>query len=999
MIGRIEKDADKAQILIVDDSSASLKLMTTLLTNQGYRVRPASSGHLALRSAAVEAPDLILLDVKMPDMDGYEVCRRLKADEHTRNIPLIFISGLDDVVDKVKGFGAGGVDYITKPFDPEDLLARIETHLQLRRLQKQLEERNLQLQKEIVERERAERLLQDKEARYHAIVEGFDGYIYICSQDYRVEFMNERFIERTGYDGTGELCFKTLHDRDAICPWCVNNQVFNGETVRWELLSPKDNRWFYVVDVPIYHTDGSISKQAMILDITDRKRMEEDLRQAHEHLEWQVTERTAELAQANTTLRVEVTERKRAEEELHKVNRTLRMLSDCNQTVVRAKDERSLLQDICRIIVEIGSYEMAWVGFAEQDEEKSIRPVACAGREEGYLEAVRLTWGDPGQDRDPIGTAIRTGEAIICQNLATDQAASPWRVQAVKRNYQSAIAIPLEVNGHVFGALGIYAAEPEIFDPAEVNLLTELAGDLAYGIVTLRTHEERKRGEEERMRLVTAIEQSAEAIFTVDTHWIIQYANPAFERMTGYGRSEIVGRHSRVLKSDKHDKAFYTNVRQTLTAGTVWSGRHTSQRKDGTYYQVEVTGSPVRDSSGEIINYVGIHRDITHEVRLEGELRQAQKMEAIGTLSGGIAHDFNNILAAIVGYTEMAHSKVPPGSAVRRNLEQVLKASQRATDLVKQILAFSRQREQERKPLQIGPILKEALKLLRSSLPVTIEIRHNFAVDPQAGVVMADPTQIHQVLMNLCTNSAHAMRARGGVLSVSLSEVEADEDLVARHPDLKPGPYVKLSVSDTGHGMEAAVMERVFEPYFTTKEVGEGTGLGLAVVQGIVRGYGGVITVHSVPDEGATFDVFLPRIEEEIAPGPETFEDLPTGKERILFVDDEETMVVLGKEMLEPLGYRVSARTSSDEALEAFRAHPEAFDLVITDMTMPRLTGSELARELMAIRADIPIILCTGFSELINEKKAQEAGIRAFVMKPYVIASIAKTIRSVLDEN
>jgi DNA-binding response OmpR family regulator len=324
---------------------------------------------------AIEAPDLILLDVKMPDMDGYEVCRRLKSDEQTRNIPLIFISGLDDVVDKVKGFGAGGVDYITKPFDPEDLLARIETHLQLRRLQKQLEEQNLRLQKEVVE---------------------------------------------------------------------------------WE-------------------------------------RVEEALQKAHCEMEVRVAERTAELAQANASLRVEVAERKRAEEELRKVNRTLRMLSDCNQTVVRARDERALLQDIFRIIVEIGSYAMAWVGFSEQDEENSVRPVACAGHEEGYLEAVRLTWGDAGPGLDPIGTAIRTGKATICQNMAGDQAAGPWRAQAVKRNYQCAIAIPLEFNGHVLGALGIYAAEPEVFDPAEVNLLTELAGDLAYGVVTLRAHEERKR--------------------------------------------------------------------------------------------------------------------------------------------------------------------------------------------------------------------------------------------------------------------------------------------------------------------------------------------------------------------------------------------------------------------------------------------------------------------------------------------------------------------------
>ena len=997
MSSRGESNKHQAQILVVDDSAASLKLLTTLLTNHGYQVRPASSGHLALRSAAVETPDLILLDVRMPDMDGYEVCRHLKADEQTRNVPLIFISGLDEVVDKVKGFEAGCVDYITKPFEPQDILARIETHLHLRSLQKQLEERNRQLQEEIVERVRAESLLQEKEARYQAIVEAFDGYIYICSQDFHIEFMNERFKERTGYDGTGSLCYKALHDRDAICPWCVNDRVFQGETVRWEVLSPKDNHWLYVVNTPIYHSDGSISKQSMILDITDRKRMEEELQQAHDDLERQVAARTEELARTNTHLQAEVAERKRAERDLRKLNRTLKMLSECNQTVVRTKDEKALLHDICRIIVEMGSYEMAWVGFAEQDEEKSVRPAACAGREEGYLKTVRMTWGNPVHGWDPIGTAIRTGEAIVCENMATDQVISSWCVQAARHNYQSSMVIPLAADGQVLGVLGIYGSEPGAFDPEEVNLLTELAGDLAYGIVTLRARDERKQAEEERVHLVTAIEQSAEGIITTDMNWIIQYANPAFEKLTGYSKNEIIGQHTRVLKSDKHDRAFYERIRETLARGEVWSGRLTSRRKDGTFYEVEATASPVRDISGAIINYVGVHRDITQEVKLERELRQAQKMEAMGTLAGGIAHDFNNILAAIVGYSEMAHSRVPPGSPAHRNLEQVLKASHRATDLVKQILAFSRQREQERKPLRIGPIVKEALKLLRSTLPTTIEIRQYLAVDAAECTVLADPTQIHQVLMNLCTNAAHAMRARGGILEVSITEIEVKADLVFRYLEMKPGHYVKLAVSDTGPGMDAAVMERIFEPYFTTKGPGEGTGLGLSVVQGIVKDHGGEIRVQSEPGVGTTFEVLLPRIDEELAPGTEVVAVLPTGSERILFVDDEEIMVDLGKEMLGFLGYRVSTSTSSFEALETFRAEPDAFDLVITDMTMPGLTGSSLARELMAIRRDIPIILCTGFSELINEKEAKKAGIREFVMKPYVATSIAGTIRRVLD--
>jgi PAS domain S-box-containing protein len=547
------------------------------------------------------------------------------------------------------------------------------------------------------------------------------------------------------------------------------------------------------------------------------------------------------------------------------------------------------------------------------------------------------------------------------------------------------------------GDVPVKGEEPRVLW-GKARPLHDSEGNIVGAIETLRDITERKLAEEERMRLATAIEQSAEGMFITDTNWIIQYTNPAFQRVAGYGKYEIIGQHTRILKSDRHDGAFYGKIRDTLVQGKVWSGRLTNKKKDGTFYEADVTASPVRDNSGLIINYVGIHRDITHEARLESKLRQAQKMEAIGTLAGGIAHDFNNILGAIIGFSEMALSKVDQGSPLRRNMEMVLDAGYRAADLVKQILTFSRQTEQERRPIRIGLTVKEALKLLRSSLPTTIEIRQELEFSPRKDMVLADSTQIHQVLMNLCTNAAHAMRAKGGVLSVRVWDTVTDASLVSRHPDLREGPYVVLTVSDTGHGIDPAIMERIFDPYFTTKGIGEGTGIGLAVVQGIVRSYGGAITVYSEPGKGTTFNVYLPGIQEETVPEAVAHEVLPTGSERILFVDDERSLTELGEEMLESLGYKVTAMTGSVEALEVFRAQPEAFDLVITDMTMPHLTGKDLAKELMAIREDIPIILCTGFSELINGKQCKDAGIREFIMKPYVTSNVANVIRKVLEQ-
>jgi PAS domain S-box-containing protein len=390
-------------------------------------------------------------------------------------------------------------------------------------------------------------------------------------------------------------------------------------------------------------------------------------------------------------------------------------------------------------------------------------------------------------------------------------------------------------------------------------------------------------------------------------------------------------------------------------------------------------------------------KDLEKEsLRIQAQLQQAQKMEAIGTLAGGIAHDFNNILSAVIGYTEIVLADVAKGTPQHRNLREVLKAGYRARDLVNQILMFSRQKDKELKPIQVNQIVIEALQLLRASLPTTIRIEPNLSSN---SAVMADPTQLHQVIMNLCTNAAHAMRERGGLLKIDLQDTLLDDGFIEEHPSLSAGAYVKLSVSDTGHGMEKTVADRIFDPFFTTKDRGEGTGMGLAVVLGIVKGHGGAIILDTRLNMGSAFDIYLPVIRDQADAESNENTNIPRGTGHILFVDDEKSLADLGFQILSRLGYDVTTRTSSVEALELFTVQPDKFDLVITDTTMPNMTGDELAAKLLDIRSDIPVILCTGYSERISAEKAQRIGIKEFVLKPIVMSELATTVRKVLDES
>ena len=554
---------------------------------------------------------------------------------------------------------------------------------------------------------------------------------------------------------------------------------------------------------------------------------------------------------------------------------------------------------------------------------------------------------------------------------------------------RSSLLAPMISGGAMVGFLGVDIATEEVLPSrAEVDVLRTLAGIIALAW-------DCSRAEKKRRLFQIAVEQAAELVLITNSAGTIEYVNPALERITGYASGELIGRNPRILKSGLQKPVFYEELWNTLSKGQPWQGCFINRRKCGTHYSAEAVIVPVTDGTGSICNFVGIKRDVTQENQLQRQLIESQKMEAIGTLAGGIAHDFNNILSAILGYAELAMYEMPEGSPGRHDVAEVIKAGNRAKDLVRQILTFSRKTEQDFKPIDIAPLIKEALKFLRASLPSTIDIRTHISVENAR--VLCTPTMIQQILMNLCTNAAQAMKDSGGILNVSLANTEIETAEINKHPGLQPGPHLRLTVGDTGPGIEPDLLARIFDPYFTTKEKGEGTGLGLSVVHGIIQALKGSVQVDSHPNSGAIFHVFLPCAASENEPTVTQPLALPTGNERILLADDEAVLAEMGKQMLEHLGYRVTVRTDSSDALNTFQSHPQDFDLVISDRTMPRMTGFELAERIKKIRPDIPIILCTGYSDDLEVERAAALGVNRMVMKPLGMNELADAVRSALD--
>ncbi len=651
----------------------------------------------------------------------------------------------------------------------------------------------------------------------------------------------------------------------------------------------------------------------------------------------------------------DITERKHSEEALQESEEKFRQLADLLPQVVYEADDKGILTFANRIAFDL-------FGYAEDDFKKGLTAfemIIPAEREMALEKFQETLKGEPS-----IGTEYTA----------------------------------LKKDGSTFPAL-IYAS-PIISDGKPAGL-RGIVADLSE---FKRTNDALQESEEKYRELV---ENANSIILKMDTQGKITLFNEFAQNFFGYSEKEIIGSNvigtigPRVDSSGKDLPAMIADI-----------GRHPERYvnnenenilKNGMRVWVAWTNKPILDKQGDVIEILCIGNDITDRIRtetekenLESQLQQAHKMEAVGTLAGGIAHEFNNLLGIIVGNAELAMSGVPEHIKARGNLEEIRTASMRARDVVRQLLSFSRESRVELKAISLIPIVTEALKLIRSSIPTTIEIRQD--ISAASDTVKADLTQINQVIINLCTNAAHAMVDQGGILKIGLENVLLAEDDMTHYHDLIPGNYIRLTVSDTGEGIPQELSTRIFDPFFTTKEVGQGTGLGLSVVHGIIKKFGGDITFQSEPGRGTTFHVFFPVIKDKVETEVVTSGTISGGSERILFVDDEESLVFAAKDYLEDFGYQVISERDPVRAFEIFKDDPEGFDLLITDMTMPHMTGDMLAREIMSIRPDIPVILCSGYSEKISEENAKDMGIKAFVMKPALVEEMATTIRRVLDQ-
>ncbi len=892
---------------------------------------------------------------------------------------------------------------------------------------------------DITERKQAEGAIQGANEKYAILFENAGDGIFIV-QDDRIRFPNPRALELTEYSRE-ELREKTLSE--ILRPMERETDFTEQETESAAGIGPptfthrligKSGREIWVERSSINITwDGRPASLNFIRDITLRKAAEERLK-VSERLFRDIFDASfdgifihdaGKIIDMNVKASLELGFTKEelldepivnlvAREDLEATLERLRMVTERPELEYGGAEARLLRKDGTKVHVEYFSRSTFYEGRDARI--IAFRDISDRKRTENALRQSESRYRSLFESAHDAIFILKGDRFVDCNPKTLDVFGVSLQEIIGRSPYD--FSPPRQPDGKPSKEAALeriraaYAGEPQFFEwkhtkrdgvafDAEVTLHMI---DQAEGVVLqcmLRDISERKKAEqalresEERYRNI--FERAAVGIVNVNLQGRLTFVNQKFCDMLGYTAEELLALDLRHVTHSEDLPESHRRVADLLSGKSRDAFQQKRYvRKDGSIVWANTSGSMLTDESGKPKFLVGIIEDITDQKQLESRVRQSQKMEAIGTLAGGIAHDFNNILTSVLGFTELAKMKLGMGKNLDNELDEVMNAGFRARDLVKQILAFSRRTDIEKGPIAIRSLIKESVKFLKSSLPSTIEIRYDMGGSD--ATVMADPTQLHQILMNLCTNAAHAMKDEGGVLDLRLEEVEIGGLESLQHKKLKSGKYFRLTVSDTGHGIREEFIEKVFDPFFTTKPRGEGTGLGLSVVHGIVTDMGGAVSVESTPGQGAVFTVLLPFNEaaalEQVSAHPAP----PKGKGGVLLVDDEKAILESGRGVLEHLGYEVTTANGSLEALDIFRAKPDAFDLVLTDMTMPKMTGLELAKQLLSTRPDIPIVLCTGFSEGLTPDSIRDIGIRDMIMKPMIGDELAVTLARALKD-
>ncbi len=694
----------------------------------------------------------------------------------------------------------------------------------------------------------------------------------------------------------------------------------------------------------------------------------------------------------------DISAHREAEFHLRRINRLYRTLSAVNQLIVRGADRAAIFHGVCRILGDVGGFPLAWGALNEAG--GTVAVGARAGAAETYIDGIEVRWDDSPLGRGPTGTAIREGCAVVVPEFEKDPRLAPWSERAARFGLRSSGAFPLRAGGEVIGAVTIYGAELATLGAEEERLASELAGEIGFALERLadaearRSLEEKLRASEARMRAI--VETAVDGIITIDERGVIESFNPAAERLFGYQAAEVVGQAvSRLMPSPYGDEhgSYLARYLRTGERRVIGIGRWvTGLRKDGTEFPLEL--AVAQFEVGGRRAFAGIARDLSERRRLEEQFRQSQKMEAVGRLAGGVAHDFNNLLGVIAGYSEMASRQLAEDHPTRARIAEVTKAAEHAAGLTRQLLAFSRRQVLAPKILDLNALLEDLERMLQRLIGEDVEL----VVRPGAGLgaVRVDPGQIGQVVLNLAVNARDAM-PRGGQLTIETAEADAGEFTAAAAWRIEPGRYVRLRVCDTGSGMEEATLARVFEPFFTTKPAGKGTGLGLATVYGIVKQSGGHVFVESALGRGTQFSIYLPRVAEVMAgAAPEGLAELAQPGETILLVEDQESLREVVREILVDLGYQVLAAGGGEAALALAREHRGQLHLLLSDVVMPEMSGSELAARLVALRPGLKVLFMSGYtSEVLGRHGAVGPAIQ-LIEKPFTRQALAQRMRQVL---